>query len=285
LQAGYGEPYFGWNEVTSNISGFDEGSWNYGNVFANEASYNFAYGNDTYTNNYFTGTGFVVPLFDQAFDLDTAEGVQLDVIGEIVGIGRDVDFVLTSGGSSRLRDDDYRKVIKAKIGKNLWDGQADSLQELWKTLEPNVEIALIDGQDMSMNVNVFGNSSSLLKDLVNHGYIVPKPQTVRINTILYAHDLPAFGYGMNTSYVSGFNIGTWESDSYWSDNLLDTNTPLFAFGSDDDSLSGFDIGRWGSGVSSSIGNDVVVTSNDPWFGWNESSATVSGFTKGIWKTT
>ena len=63
------------------------------------------------------------PLFDTAecisnneyfFDLEFAIGDQLDIIGEIIGIERRVDFVLDDGAQV-LNDDDYRFLIKATM--------------------------------------------------------------------------------------------------------------------------------------------------------------------------
>ena len=60
-----------------------------------------------------------IKLFVEAFDLDVAEGRQLDTIGRMVGVKRLLDFVPVSGESPLLGDDTYRMLIKATIGWSL----------------------------------------------------------------------------------------------------------------------------------------------------------------------
>lgn len=66
-----------------------------------------------------------------AFDLDSAEGQQLDIIGRIVGAHRVLDFNLTYA-DSKLEDEQYRKLIRAQISTNQWDGTMRGLVELWE---------------------------------------------------------------------------------------------------------------------------------------------------------
>jgi hypothetical protein len=56
--------------------------------------------------------------FDAAFDLETAVGFQLDVIGQYVGLSRLLTFQPAGGLSPILDDDMYRILLKAKISKN-----------------------------------------------------------------------------------------------------------------------------------------------------------------------
>ena len=81
------------------------------------------------------------PLFDAAecisnneyfFDLEFAIGDQLDIIGEIIGVERRVDFVLDDG-TQDLNDDDYRFLIKATIARNHWDGSRENIYEIIRT--------------------------------------------------------------------------------------------------------------------------------------------------------
>lgn len=84
------------------------------------------------------------------FDLDSAVGAQLDAVGEWVGISRVVNTPLTGvyfsfdtaglgfdqgvwkgpfdpdTGLTRLDDETYRLVLRAKIGANHWDGTLES---------------------------------------------------------------------------------------------------------------------------------------------------------------
>jgi hypothetical protein len=68
--------------------------------------------------------------FDDNFDIDTAVGVQLDILGELIGQERTVRFDPSDGSSPMLNDYNYRFLLKGKIIKNLWDGTMESLIKL-----------------------------------------------------------------------------------------------------------------------------------------------------------
>lgn len=140
------------------------------------------------------------------FDIDTATGDRLDKIGEIVGQNRTVDFQPTTG-SPVLDDDTYRLLLKARIVANHWDGRVQSLYEAWSVLFPGGQIIVEDGQDMSATITMSGTFTSIIEDLINHGYIVPKPQGVRYT---YGFgDLPFFGFDRDDAYISGLDTGHW----------------------------------------------------------------------------
>lgn len=142
------------------------------------------------------------------FALDSALGDQLDILGEIIGQSRTLSFQPTSG-SSILDDTNYRLLLKAKIVKNHWNGQIGSLVSAWSVLFPDGQIIVTDNQDMSMDVLIVGNFDSLTQELIENGYIVPKPEGVKVN---YAFGtLPVFGYDLDTGYVAGYDTGSWFS--------------------------------------------------------------------------
>ena len=148
-----------------------------------------------------------VQEFLDAFNLDTAEGVQLDIIGRIVGVDRLLSFHPVSGDSPLMNDSTYRMVIKAKIIQNTWKGTLDELYEAWAVLFPEVRYFQIqDLQDMTYNVVIMGAFTPLERELIANGYIIPKPEGVRINllTITDTSGLPLFAYGMDTYLLSGY---------------------------------------------------------------------------------
>ena len=148
-----------------------------------------------------------VQEFLDAFNLDTAEGVQLDIIGRIVGVDRLLSFHPVSGDSPLMNDSTYRMVIKAKIIQNTWKGTLDELYEAWAVLFPEVRYFQIqDLQDMTYNVVIMGAFTPLERELIANGYIVPKPEGVRINllTITDTSGLPIFAYDMDTYLLSGY---------------------------------------------------------------------------------
>ena len=141
----------------------------------------------------------------QAFDIDTAEGAQLDILGVIIGASRTVDFQPSNSVSPVLDDDTYRVLLKATIARNQWDGNIDTLAPVWREIFPGGSIVIQDSQLMSMNVSMTGSFSSIIVDLINNGYIVPRPEGVLVN---YGFgDLPYFGFDRDDSYISGLDDG------------------------------------------------------------------------------
>jgi len=142
---------------------------------------------------------------DMAFDVDNAIGEQLDAVGAIVGANRTVGFQPSGGVSPVLDDATYRIYIKARAAQNQWDGKIDSLQAIWETLFPSRTIAIGDNQNMTASIFLTGTFTSIEQDLIVNGYIVPRPEGVLYNYVFST--LPAFGFDLNNTWVSGFDVG------------------------------------------------------------------------------
>lgn len=115
-----------------------------------------------------------------AFDIDNAEGVQLDAIGEIVGRKRTLEFQPSDGSAPKLSDSAYRMVLKAKVLQNQWDGTIPGVHSIWKTVFPQYDLIIEDNQNMTMKVTVVGTSTPLQNILIQNHYIVPKPAGVGV---------------------------------------------------------------------------------------------------------
>jgi hypothetical protein len=139
------------------------------------------------------------------FDLDGAIGAQLDILGQIIGPSRVVDFQPSLGVSPTLDDETYRILLRAGIAKNQWDGKIDSLQKIWKGLFPGGLITLLDAQDMSASIILSGTFTSILQDLITHGKIVPRPEGVLYN--YFFSELPIFGFDQDGTFIAGFGRG------------------------------------------------------------------------------
>ena len=141
------------------------------------------------------------------FDLDLAVDKQLDIIGEIIGVSRVLNFQPSNSMSPILNDDDYRILLKATIGTNHWDGKFTSLNGLWQNLFPSGYIIIQDNQDMTINIFLVGNFNLIMIDMITHGLIIPRPQGVLINYML--GQVPFFGFDSENDYISGFDVGHW----------------------------------------------------------------------------
>ncbi len=144
---------------------------------------------------------------DSAFDVDTAVGAQLDILGSIVGASRTVGFQPSDSISPVLDDDTYRILIKATVARNQWDGKTNSLYPIWQVLFPSGKIVIVDNQNMTVDITLTGAFTSIIQDLISHGYIVPRAQGVLIN--YHFGTLPMFGFDRQDSYIAGFDTGNW----------------------------------------------------------------------------
>ena len=144
---------------------------------------------------------------DDEFDLDLADGNQEDVLGVIVGADRTLPFQPEKGLSPILDNGAYKTLIRSQIAKNLWRGGIQDLKDAWQTL---FEKALIiqDNQNMTIDVVAVGFNDQIIKDMIQNGMIIPKPQSVGV-TYWFSDDA-VFGYDMETDTIKGYDESNWQ---------------------------------------------------------------------------
>ena len=176
----------------------------------------------------------------KAFDLDTATGNQLDIIGIILGRSRQLYFQPPDNFSAILDDNAYRTLLRAKIVWNQWKGSIPELYTLWDIVLPENELIVLDNQDMTMDVFISGKLTDIEKQLIRHNLIIPKPQSVRINYVIVEDegDLPIFAYRYNTTRLAGYTAH-WVFDSY-----KFTNKKIFGYGEETNDIAGYSNGQW-----------------------------------------
>lgn len=150
---------------------------------------------------------------DAAFDLDkelTQDSVddQFDIIGAVVGLPRLLPFQPSNSVSPLMDNESYRIALKARIAVNQWDGKLASLKDTWAELFPGGSIIVIDNMDMTLSVTVIGSFTSIIEDLIAHGYIVPRSQGVLINYTV-GGTKPYLGFDRDDTIVAGFDKGHW----------------------------------------------------------------------------
>ncbi|MGP5893652.1 DUF2612 domain-containing protein [Pseudomonas aeruginosa] len=155
----------------------------------------------------------------KSYDIDTAVGEQLNVIGRIVVAPRSFVgsipmnpalFDLTDGDEfgddgamfsaltidqdGQLSDDLYRLVIKAKIIKNNGDATIENILDGMNFLLPKVQVLRVtDGEDMSFSIEFYGEITNLERFALLNAGLVPKPQAVRFNGFLEGFEMVEFG--------------------------------------------------------------------------------------------
>lgn len=117
----------------------------------------------------------------EMYDLTKAKGVFLDFLGQMVGVGRVMPIRSTS---ARLNDDLYRKVIKAKIAINTWNGTMETLPDVLNSVFPELNIVVTDHQNMTVTATLREKVSGELLDILNNGYLIPRSYGVDMNYIL-----------------------------------------------------------------------------------------------------
>jgi hypothetical protein len=171
------------------------------------------------------------------FDLDTAVDAQLDDVGLWVGISRNVPVPLTDvyfsldtdglgfdqgnwkgpfdpdTGLTRLDNETYRLVLRAKIGANHWDGTLESSKAILDSIfNGDTFVFIQDNQDMSMTIGISGViPSAVFLALLANGLIPLKPEGVQINIVIVTSvdGNPIFGFDMSNDLVAGFDTGAW----------------------------------------------------------------------------
>ena len=157
------------------------------------------------------GSGSLLDLVN-GFNLDTAEGKQLDTLGKYIGLGRQVKVNIGSSDTNILTDDQYRILLKLKLVQNTNFSSTSQIRTALYELFPN-DIRLFDPRTMVYEYQL----STLFNDLVNviiAEELLPLPMGVGYNINVVPDLLALYGYygydGLNdnpngySDYTDGF---------------------------------------------------------------------------------
>lgn len=172
------------------------------------------------------------------FDLDVSIGAQEDVVGEWIGRSRyipvpipDLYFSLddpirgldkgiwkgpydSASGITRMDDETYRIILRAKIAANNWDGTLAGAQAALDSVfasSTGTNLFITDNLDMSMTFGVSGTIPSILVLLLlSAGYIPLKPEGVKAYYFVTSvNNTPLFGLDVQNEFISGLDSGSW----------------------------------------------------------------------------
>lgn len=130
-----------------------------------------------------------------AFYVYEAVGKQLDIVGRLIGVDRRLPPLNIPGQPSLLDDDNFRKVILAKIVQNQWNGTYEEFLELRKsTLDGFLEARYYDNQDMTMDIFIDWDVDPFMLQLLIHWQLFPKPMGVGTNVKLEVGTQAAIAY-------------------------------------------------------------------------------------------
>ncbi len=174
----------------------------------------------------------------QLYDVDVAVGQQLDVVGQWVGVSRNLSAPLTGvyfafdtagvgfdqgvwlgpydpvSGLVSLPDDFYRVVIKAKILNNHWNGSKADAYTLANAIFSVLGFSTFieDHSDLTINIGLVGagSPSAIVQALLTSGKFDVKPATIHIANYIYqSAPGPIFAFDLNSSLFAGFDTGSW----------------------------------------------------------------------------
>lgn len=182
-----------------------------------------------------TGIASAADYMRVSYDINSATGEQLDILGRIVVVPRDyLGYVALNPGlfsepdgaefgdvnamfsalsidqDSQMSDDFYRLVIKSKIIKNNSGATIEDVLRNINFLLPNAKVLrVVDNEDMSFSVEFYGNITELERWALLNANLIPKPQGVKFNGFLEALGYVQFGddskeFGDITTQFIGF---------------------------------------------------------------------------------
>ena len=122
------------------------------------------------------------------FDIETAEGKQLDILGEYIGVDR---FYTDEGEIKTLDDEDYRIILKLKAICNTSNLSHKSLDESLYDFFQNT-VRMDSEGNMEMTYFVPKNKTPIILAAIQKE-VLPKPMGVRCSYII-EYDKKFFGF-------------------------------------------------------------------------------------------
>lgn len=114
-----------------------------------------------------------------AFDLDSAAGSQLDILGRLAGVSRLLPFE-SSTGTRSLADTDFRFLIRARILQDHWDGTPAGLGVIQRALFPGSGMTVYDYPNMIYEITAPSSLSTLRKEMLEAGLLLPTAPGVQL---------------------------------------------------------------------------------------------------------
>lgn len=157
-----------------------------------------------------------------AFNIETAIGKQLDVIGKYAGVVRSLT---TSNSIITLSDSDFRSLIKIAVSLNHAGSSLADIQNIIKMFFAG-HILVFDYQNMRMSylIDTMVGTLALVQMFIRQN-LLPKPMGVELASIIY---LPVvnnvFGFGTYTPPIGGVNVHGFNTYS-----VYDLNAPWISY--------------------------------------------------------
>lgn len=146
------------------------------------------------------------------FNLLTAEGKQLDILGKYIGLSRNVKKEVSSPATVILTDDQYRLLLQLKLICNTSYSATSQIRQAIYQLFPD-DIRVFDPRTMEMEYQLSERFDGLEQVIISEE-LLPFPMGLGFNVIIVPDLLQLYGYygydGLNdnpngySSYTDGF---------------------------------------------------------------------------------
>ena len=142
-----------------------------------------------------------------AFDLNTAVGKQLDIIGKYCGVTR---YNNTFSGPITLTDSDFLSLIKMAITQNNAGSSLADIQALLNMFFPG-DILVFDFQNMRLDYYLTpAIGSAELAQVFVTSNILPKPMGVQLGVTVYSPNVFKF-FGFRTTNFPAVNASPFNT--------------------------------------------------------------------------
>lgn len=217
----------------------------------------------------------VLASIPELFDIDSAVGVQLDRVGKKIGRSRNITVPISnvwfsfgdplrgfgrglwrgpySDGTqvSTLDDEVYRKLLRAKIRANVWDGTVEGAQDALDAFfdDPETQVFVVDQSVDLQPVAYFGFSQGAAGGFgrgIWKGRVDPSQDPNRAAmalTVVVSGKIPPLVY-LFLLAQDLISIKPEGVSVRYAVTSVD-KTPVFGFGMQNDFVSGFGTGSWG----------------------------------------
>jgi hypothetical protein len=203
------------------------------------------------------GISILFSTWDDAFNIENSVGKQLDAIGAVVGMSRQLPYI-SQYGSSILSDDDYRFLIKAKSIINRWDGSRESMMRMWSETFPRTLLLIDDHQDMSADLLISGmRTTDYIEEMIENDLLLPRGEGVRYNYSIIEDKSFSYDYDDPNPPSPDHLYGGYDQWAIWEGSSGPAPGPVTP---DDETMIFVDSydGTGGSG-----------TSSDPYHNWTD----------------
>ena len=158
----------------------------------------------------------IINKFIESFNINTAIGKQLDIIGSIAGINR----IHNDETLEPIDDDTYRILIKMKLINNYSMNSIKSIVDgVYNFL--NDKLVFVNNTNMTISYIIFGEkeNSNIIKIITKDRSILPAPAGVYVNYIIRITDDKIFSF----NGIQDFTVGFSNNDNLVQGSFLSNN--------------------------------------------------------------